>query len=162
MAIRGNVSTIRCDNGTNFVGANNELSKQIELSSGKVKDYLLENRIEFKFNTPEASHQGGVWERMIRSVRAVLNGMALKYNRRLTAQTLRTAFYEAANIVNSRPLTATNINDPEEMVITPNHLLTRKTTLLPALPPGIFGNDEIYGRKQWRMAQQFAQDFWNA
>ena len=162
MAIRGSVSTIYCDNGTNFVGAKNEFQQQIELSSDDIKNYLLDHQIDFKFNAPGASHQGGAWERMIRSVRATLSGMALKYKSRLTTETLRTAFYEAASIVNSRPLTATDINNPTETLITPNHLLTRKTKQLAAPPPGDFKNEEIYGKAQWKKAQQFAQEFWVA
>lgn len=46
--IRGPVSTIYSDNGTNFMGAKSALP-----------------HIEFKTNTPAASHQGGVWERGI-------------------------------------------------------------------------------------------------
>ena len=111
-------------------------------------------------NSPDASHQGGAWERLIRSVRSVLNGMAIKYKGRLDTQTLRTAFHEAAAIVNSRPLTATSATDPQETIITPNHLLTMKSSQLSVLPPGQFASNEIYGRTRWKMVQQFAQEFW--
>lgn len=96
MAIRGPVKTIRCDNATNFVGAKNELEKELTSASGEMKAYLQNNKITFKFNSPDASHQGGFWERMIRTIRAVLKGMMLKYKNRLDTQTLRTALYEAA------------------------------------------------------------------
>ncbi|XP_067931114.1 uncharacterized protein [Watersipora subatra] len=86
--------------------------------------------------------------------------MAAKYKGRLGTQTLRTAFYEAANILNHRPLTTTNISNADEDIITPNHLLTMKSTQLAAPPPGRFQNDELYRRTQWKIAQQFAQKFW--
>ncbi|XP_067943166.1 uncharacterized protein [Watersipora subatra] len=67
MPLRGPVQVIHCDNGTNFVGANNEMEKELETAGVKMKHYLLQNRIHFKFNTPSASHQGGAAERMTRS-----------------------------------------------------------------------------------------------
>ncbi|XP_067947246.1 uncharacterized protein [Watersipora subatra] len=160
MAVRGPVNTIHCDNGTNLVGAKNELYRHSQIANRELQNYLEDNSITFKFNSPDASHQGGSWERLIRSVRAVLNGMSLKYSKRLDSQTLRTAFFEAASIINSRPITAMGINNPEEHILTPNHLLTMKTKLLLAPPPGSFSPDEIYGRKRWKMAQQFAEEFW--
>ena len=162
MAIRGPVKTIICDNGTNFVGMKNELYKQLGLASNDLKQYLLLNRIEFKFNSPNASHQGGVTERLIRSVRAVLNSMALKLKNRLDTKTLTTAFYEAASIVNNRPLTATSINNPEENIVTPNKLITMKTAPLVALPPGEFPDDTLYSTKRWKISQKIAEDFWLA
>lgn len=162
IALRGKVSTIFCDQGTNFVGACNELQAQINMvADEKVKEYMLQNAIKFKFNPPEGSHRGGTWERLIRSIRCVLNGMRSRYKGRLSSSTLRTAFYESACIVNSRPLTATDVSNPLETVITPNHLLTMKTTQPPP-PPGRFVDDEIYSKKRWRMAQQFAEEFWLA
>ncbi|XP_067932950.1 uncharacterized protein [Watersipora subatra] len=160
MAVRGPVNTIHCDNGTNFVGAKNELYRHSQIANRELQNYLEDNSITFKFNSPDASHQGGSWERLIRSVRAVLNGMSLKYSKRLDSQTLRTAFFEAASIINSRPITAMGINNPEEHILTPNHLLTMKTKQLLAPPPRNFSPDEIYGRKRWKMAQQFAEEFW--
>ncbi|XP_067930681.1 uncharacterized protein [Watersipora subatra] len=68
MAIRGPVSSIFCDNGTNFVGAKNELKKQLEIMSDKrSKDSMQQHQIEFKMTSSTASHQGGVWERQIRT-----------------------------------------------------------------------------------------------
>ncbi|XP_067948721.1 uncharacterized protein [Watersipora subatra] len=163
VAIRGPVLTLFSDQGTNFMGAQNEFQRQIDVTTDEdVRNYLIANKIEFRMNSPDASHQGGVWERMIRSVRAVLNGMAAKYKGRLGTQTLRTAFYEAASILNHRPLTTTNISSADEDIITPNHLLTMKSTQLAAPPPGKFQNDELYRRTQWKIAQQFAQEFWVA
>ena len=70
------VRSIRCDNGTNFVGAENEFSMAfLEIDQGKVNDFLSLNNCDWvmwKWNTASASHMGGAWERSIRSVRAIL------------------------------------------------------------------------------------------
>ncbi|XP_067937335.1 uncharacterized protein [Watersipora subatra] len=157
IAIRGPIKTITSDNGTNFVGASNELEK--EWNAGNLQNYLLTSNIEWKFNAPLASNQGGATERMIRSARAVLSAIALKYKGRMHTKTLQTAFHEAANVINSRPLTATLINSPDEQIITPNLLLNMKGNE-GALPPAEFPKEAVYGNKRWKVAQAIAQEFW--
>ena len=159
LAIRGPVQTIICDNGTNFVGMANELSRQLDLANPSLSNYLLSNKIAMVFNPPKASHQGGATERMIRSIRAVLNGMNFKH--RVDTKTLRTVFHEIANIVNNRPLTGTKISDPREHVATPNQLLTMKSPLL-APPPGQFPASDLYCNKRWKVSQAIADEFWRA
>ncbi len=66
--------------------------------------FLTENQCEFIFNAASASHSGGVWERQIRTVRNVLNSTLSQCPGRLDDSSLRTLFYEAMAIVNSRPL----------------------------------------------------------
>ena len=76
MAIHGPIRHLRCDNGTNFVGANRELAKSVEsIQSPELKDFVLKNNcdIEFRMNPPSASHMGDAWERLIGVVRSVLN-----------------------------------------------------------------------------------------
>ena len=66
---------------------------------------------------------GGLWERLIRTVRSVLSGLLEDHAQQLDDEALRTLFTEAENIVNSRRLTIDNLSDPEAPEpITPNHL----------------------------------------
>ncbi|KAK0134727.1 hypothetical protein N1851_029616 [Merluccius polli] len=76
MCRRGQVQHIWSDNGTNLVGAKKELRKALSnFNSNKIQSTMLERGINWTFNPPGASHHGGVWERMIRSVRWVLNSL---------------------------------------------------------------------------------------
>ena len=55
IALRGPVAKIRCDHGTNFVGANNELKASLNaMEEGPIKSFLLSQNceIEFVFNPP--------------------------------------------------------------------------------------------------------------
>lgn len=66
MCKRGQVTTIRSDSGTNFVGAEHELRDAIQcLNQNKIQDTLRQKEVEWIFNPPTGSHFGGVWERQI-------------------------------------------------------------------------------------------------
>lgn len=157
-AIRGPIRELRCDRGTNFVGASNEFDLE------RVKDILLKDNcdfFDFKMNVPSASHMGGTWERQIRSVRAVFNALMNQASEQLDDESLRTLMLEATAIVNSRPLSIDNLNDPNSLEpLTANHLLTMKSqVILP--PPGQFGRTDTYACKQWRRVQYYANEFWS-
>ncbi|XP_046898685.1 uncharacterized protein LOC124482244 isoform X1 [Hypomesus transpacificus] len=69
IAIRGAVSEIRCDQGSNFAGAKNELHEALkEVDSERLTTFLAEKQCDFIMHTPHSSHTGGVWERQIRTV----------------------------------------------------------------------------------------------
>ncbi len=135
IALRGSVRQIKCDQGTNFVGAKNELNAALqEVDAERLATFLAGKQCNFVLNAPHASHAGGVWERQIRTVRNVLNSTLSLSPGRLNDTSLRTLLYEVAAIVNSRPLTTDNLNDPDSLEpLTPNHLITMKATT--ALPP---------------------------
>lgn len=116
---------------------------------------------EFVFNAPSASHTGGVWERQIRTVRNILNAILLLCPGRLDDSSLRTVFYEAMSIVNCRPLTVSEIDNPDSLdPLTPNHILTGKTSS-PLPPPGEFKKEDMYIRKRWRRVRFLMEQFWS-
>lgn len=161
IAIRGHIAKIRCDRGTNFVGASRELKRAWdELDEDKLKARLFEMQIEWVFNPPSASHFGGVWERQIRSARNTLNGLLKKSVYSLTSSSLRTLFYEVMAILNSRPLSVEALEDPSgPLPLTPNHILTQRTCgVLP--PPGAFNASDNNLRRRWRQVQWLADEFW--
>nr|XP_033494102.1 uncharacterized protein LOC117264333 [Epinephelus lanceolatus] len=162
IAIRGAVRQIRCDQGSNFVGAKNELRQALkQVDDKRLTTLLAEKQCDFIMNAPHSSHAGGVWERQIRTVRSVLRATLSLSSGRLNDASLRTFFYEAMAIVNSRPLTVDNLSHPDSPEpLTPNHLLTMKSVAaLP--PPGRFIREDMYARKRWRHVQYLAEQFWS-
>ena len=156
---------MRCDQGTNFVGARRELKEALaEMDHNRVKAELQRSQcdwIDFKMNVPAASHMGGVWERQIRTVRSVLNSLLASSGGQLDDESLRTLMCEVESVVNSRPLTVDQLADPDSPApLTPNHLLTMKSKVLLA-PPGNFESADIYARKRWRRVQHLANEFWS-
>ena len=133
---RGPVRQLRSDQGSNFMDAKRELKEAAaEFDDNQIKEELLKNNcdwITFKMNVPSASHMGAVLEK---------NGA------QLDDESLRTYLCDCEAIINSRPLTVTNLNDPGSLEpLTPSHLLTLKSkVVLP--PPGMFQSPDLYSRK---------------
>jgi len=162
---RGPVRLVRCDNGTNFVGARNELAKAInELDDQAIKTYLIKQNSDFiswKFNPPHASNFGGVWERLIRSTRSILDSLLSTHGQSLNDESFRTLLVEIEAVLNSRPLTVECLNDVESPTpLTPNHLLTMKSNIVMP-PPGHFERVDVYSRKRWRRVQHICNEFWS-
>ena len=72
---------------------------------------------------------------------------------------MRILFYEAAAIVNHRPLSVTSLNNHEEVPLTPNMILTGKSEPTPP-PPGEFSSDSLYCKARWKKVQSLAEEFW--
>ena len=79
VARQGNITSICSDNGSNFIGVEQELKKAyMAMDDKKIKPFLLEQGgdwIRWHKNPPFASHMGGVWERQICSARAILGSL---------------------------------------------------------------------------------------
>ena len=160
---RGPVRSIRSDNGTNFLGADNEFKRLFqEMDHSKVQGFLSSKNcdwIVWKLNPPSSSHRGGIWERAIRSARAIICSLMSDSKQHFCDEVFRTFLCEVESVMNSRPVTSEASSDPTIEALTPNHLLTMKSNLvLP--PPGEFQNSDLYCRKRWRTVQHLANQFW--
>lgn len=71
MSRRGHCKTIYSDNGTNFVGAQRELSSYVQ----GVGSLMAQEGIEWRFNPPSAPHFGGLWESAVKSAKYHLTRM---------------------------------------------------------------------------------------
>ncbi|XP_071964267.1 uncharacterized protein [Antedon mediterranea] len=159
IARRGQIKKLRSDNGTNFVGADKELKKEIsEWNTQVIHMYLQQRDIEWEFNPPGASHFGGVWERMIRTVRQVMKGVLKEQNLKMDDEGLQTLFCEVEMIVNNRPITTLSTDPNDFRPLTPAMLLTQREQL--PLPPGVFDKRDIYARRYWRQVQYLSNLFW--
>ncbi|GFV07338.1 integrase catalytic domain-containing protein [Trichonephila clavipes] len=105
IARRGRPRTIYCDNGTNFRGAFNDLSK---LNWSKIVEETRTPKILWKFIPPTAAWWGGWWERLVRTVKELLKRTlgrsVLKYDE------LYTVLCDCESIINCRPLTYVSEN----------------------------------------------------
>ena len=159
---RGPIRELRSDQGTNFVGAENELKAALqEMDDEKIKAELLKENIDWIRNPATASNFGGVWERQIRSVRNIMAALMKQHGHSLNDESLRTLLCEAEAVVNSRPLTTETLSDPlSPLPLSPSTLLTGKTKLI-LPPPGKFQREDTYCKRRWRRVQHIANEFWN-
>ena len=128
-ARRGLPSTIISDNAKTFKSASTEVKRLMRLL--RLKKQIIAKGVKWKFITALAPWQGGMWERLIRSMKYCLIkviGRSL-----LTFVELNTLLVEVECIINSRPLTY--IYDDQDGVsypLTPSQLINgRNLSLLP-------------------------------
>lgn len=76
IALRGQVKKIRPENGTNIVGADRKLRNSInDWNVSQIHEAILQKNIDWQLNPPAGSHHVGVWERIIRTIRKVMNSV---------------------------------------------------------------------------------------
>ena len=154
---RGTPAILWSDNGTNFVGAEKELRENIEKWNATNTAVELDHKgIKWRFNPPSAPHQGGIWERLVRTFKRVL--YTIFGTRRLTDEVLSTTFCLVEHAPNSRPLTPVSADPSDLGTLTPNHfLLGNQARSLPS----IIGVDEFDHRKRYARAQSYANAIWS-
>jgi transposase InsO family protein len=155
---RGRPEDMHSDNGTNFIGADNELKKSLQqMNQQEITTALAVKGIQWHFIPPSAPHMGGSWERLVQLVKRTLK--RLLKEKAPKEFTLLTLFSEVENIVNSRPLTDVSDDPADPESLTPNHFLRMGSDVGPSIP-GVFDDKDLFLRKQWRAAQRLSEIFW--
>ena len=117
---RGVLKDVFSDNGTNFVGAVNELKSLVsELDEVKIKGKTSSQSVRWLFNPPTAPHFGGINEIMVKAVKKAI--YAAVGNANVTDEELMTVFTGAESLLNSRPLTYQSSDVRDILPLTPNH-----------------------------------------
>ncbi|XP_058456575.1 uncharacterized protein LOC131433973 [Malaya genurostris] len=158
---RGNPSEIFSDNGTNFRGANRQLTELAEL----LKSQVLEQRvgefcqprgISWKFNPPRAPHQGGLWEANVKCMKThlykVLNESYLSY------EEMNTLLIQVEAILNSRPLVQLTDDPVDYEALSPGHFLIGRE--LTAVAEPIYEHLKESSLSRYQMVQKRKQCFW--
>ena len=122
--------------------------------------------VDWNFNPPYASHQGGVWERLIRSVRHIMTAIIQKGMISIPALIkaknpsdfeLNTILIEVESILNRRPITSISDNPADVQALTPHSILTG--ILHPDSPVDQL-NTSVQYRSNWQYTQIAAEQFW--
>lgn len=157
---RGRPCTIYSDNGTNFVGADRELTEvyqflQVETQT-ELGDKLLKEHIEWKFNPPNSPHMGGLWEAGVKSCKYHLR--RVMDNAQFTFEELSTVLVQIEACLNSRPLSSMSDDLMDLQPLTPAHFLVGES--LNSLPELDLTEIPLNRLSHWQMIQRTLQDFW--
>ncbi len=151
-ARRGKPEKVISDNGSNFLGGENELRKQWDWNTVKNK----KDEITWEFIPPLAPHFGGLHERMVASAKSALYHCITEQNP-MTRDALHTALVVVESIINSRPLTYKHMEADGVLPLTPADFLGAS----PYRPLAAAPDDRPWDRRtQWRRLQQRLDELW--
>lgn len=155
---RGKPSNILSDNGGNFVGANNELSKMsefLENNNELIETHLSNDRIRWKFIPARSPNFGGIWEAGIKSTKYHIKRLV---SHPLAYEDFNTLLIQIEGVLNSRPLCPLS-QDPNDLVaLTPAHFLVGKQ--LTALPEINLTDVPENRLNRWQRVKALAQHYW--
>ena len=163
IARRGIPSHVYSDNGSNFVGANNQLRELFVLCNAEpfqnaVSDCASRLNIKWHFNPPLSPHFGGIWEAAVKSFKHHFYRVVGETS--LTFEAFTTLAAEIEAILNSRPigLMSSDPNDPA--ILTPAHfLIGRPLVMLPQPDYALVPRNRL---SIWRFISKTVQDFWKS
>jgi len=138
---RGVPSKMRSDNGKTFVAAAQKLQQF--------------KNITWQFNVPKAPWTGGIWERLVKTVKLSLR----KSFHRIPSNILdlETLLFQIEHIINSRPISYCHGNEEQLIPLCPNNFLTPSSNIQAsdAIP---LSHDEMYRSLQGK--QKTIENFW--
>lgn len=146
------------DNGRTFLGAKNELCDVIKTWKSKdIENFLTTRGLRWKFITPRAPNQGGIWEAAVKSAKHHLKRVLI--DKCLTFERYQTLFAKISAVLNSRPLVPLSDNPSDLNYLTPSHAVIGERVIQP-LSENL--RDIPFNRvKQQKILDRIQQDFWN-
>nr|CAI5844526.1 unnamed protein product [Callosobruchus analis] len=117
---------------------------------------LTEKGITWKFSTPAATHQGGLWESHVKSVKTHL--YRVMGDQLLTYEELNTVLTQIETLLNSRLLCVKSMDPSAPEVLTPAHFLTQVP--LNRLSASDVTEIKLNRLDRYQLIDRMVQDFW--
>ncbi|XP_062542019.1 uncharacterized protein LOC134210011 [Armigeres subalbatus] len=161
-ARRGKATDLYSDNGTNFVGARNQLKELFRLWKHPdhrrfVTTFCASEGISWHFNPPGSPHFGGLWEAAVRSAKYHI--LRVIGSNPVSHEEMLTLLVQVEACLNSRPLT-TMSDDPDDLEpLTPAHFLVGSS--LHSIPEPDLRPLPTNRLRQYQLTQQQLQHFWD-
>ncbi|XP_039309666.1 uncharacterized protein LOC120358695 [Solenopsis invicta] len=160
-ARRGLPQHVYSDNGTNFIGANNQLKELYVLINSdehreRVSRFASDHRVTWHFIPPAAPHFGGLWESSVKLFKHHFKRVV--GDSLFTFEELNTLVVEIEGVLNSRPITFLSSDPNDLLVLSPVHYLIGKP--LTALAEGDLSSVPANQLSTWQHIKKVRQDFW--
>lgn len=156
---RGKPSNIYSDNGSNYKGANTELTKLynfLAMHSDYIANQLAPEYIKWHFIPASSPSFGGIWEAGIKSAKSHIKRVV--GDNRLTFEEFATILTQIEAVLNSRPLCPLTHEPDDISALTPGHFLVGKPlTSLPELDVTNIPENRL---TKWKHLQAMSQHFW--
>ena len=168
MTRRGTARSIWSDNGTNFVGARNELRQVFKEMKHEHQELLTRkwSRLDSIARQPTwylsygkgLRTQNSIWKNYFGGF---VEDQQSSFEWWITQNIDGTHNIEHWAYITSRPLTVETISGSKsEIPLLPSNLLTMKTSVLMP-PPGEFSKLDVYSKRRWWRVQHIAGEFWS-
>jgi len=149
------------DNGTNFVGAANELKALFAFlrekeTQRKISEFCSSQSICWKFIPERAPHFGGLWEAAVKSMKQHLKKVVGET--KLTFEECCTVLTQVEACLNSCPLCPLPDSDEGLEALTPGHFLIGRP--LEALPDSSLAYQPNSLLRRWQLCQALVRHFW--
>lgn len=156
---RGLPNHIFTDCGTAFIGADRQLKRIIEdlARTPETQRFAEQRSITFHFIPPSAPHQGGLWERAVKSAKHHLKRVI--GTQTLTIEEFTTLSTRVEAMLNSRPLTQLSTDPTELNPLTPGHFLTGGPLVTPVEYD--LQKTPMNRLRRWQLVQAMAQNLWS-
>jgi hypothetical protein len=156
MALRGTPTNVYSDPGSQLQGANNVLQKMIKnIDESKLKEFAIENGLNWHFATSDAKWKNGCSESLIpsckKAIYAAIGAQVLKFSELLTVM------YETANLVSERPIGKMNLDVSDGAYLCPNDLILGRATSRTASGPF---DESKHPKRRHDFIQQIVNAFW--
>lgn len=153
---RGLPSDIYSDNGTQFVGAYNDLKRFLTSQAKTLSESAANDGIRFHFVPPYSPHFGGLWEAGVKSTKHHLTRVL--GNCHLTFEEICTTLCQIEAILNSRPLTPLSSDPSDLLPLSPGHFIIGRS--LTALPTPCLADIPHSRLTRYQRIEQLRQHFW--
>lgn len=155
---RGLCAHVYCDNGTNFVGADREMRKQLAacMQDDEWRSVLADSGTRFYFAPAGSPHFNGLAESTVKMAKTAMRKVVGE--NKLTFEEYATFLTQVEAALNSRPLCAVPSDGSDANVLTPGHFLVGQPLTAVPEPNNIDGGQTMTSR--WQLVQQLVQHFW--
>ena len=155
-SLRGWPSRIFSDGGTQLVGASRELKEQLRgLDWKQIQEYGHQQGVEWKFSPGDAPWYNGTAESLVKSTKRALE--AAIGDAVLAFSELQTCMFEAAQLVNQRPIGVLPSTPDDGAYLCPNDLLLGRASA--HIPQGPF-QERTSKKHRYDFIQAIISAFW--